>query len=150
MRLYFAALVFFTLPLTAAAQHNLAESNWLRVQALAPGTTITIQSAAHKTRCRFLSATPEALTCARGSNAPQTFDRPAVSLVQQSNRAKSTLLGLGIGTAGGAVFGAAVGRSNSFVPRGAAALDLGAVGAIVGTTIGAAGNFAHHTVYRAP
>ena len=147
-KLLFAFLL--ALPLTAAAQHNPAESNWLRVQALPPQTTISVHSGGHTIRCKFVSATPDSLTCARGDQAPQVFDRTSISLVQQNHREKSTLLGLGIGTAGGAVFGAAIGRQNSFVPRGAAAIVFGAAGAILGTIIGVAGNFAHTTIYRAP
>ena len=90
----------------------------------------------HKTRCHFVSADADSLTCAKGSKTPDVYQRTQITLIQTDNRAKSTLLGLGIGTAGGAAFGAAVGRNGSFVPRGPAAIALGAVGAVIGTVIG--------------
>ena len=147
-----AALLFLALPLAAAtAQHNPAETNWLRVQALTPGRSVTLRTAGHKTHCHFVSADADSILCAKGSSkAPETYQRTDIALVQTDNRAKSTLLGLGIGTAGGAAFGAAIGRNGSFIPRGPAAVALGAVGAVIGTIIGATGNFAHTTVYRAP
>ena len=150
MRLFAAALLL-ALPFTAAAaQHDPAESNWDRVLRIAPGKSLTVKANGHKTTCSLVVANADSLTCAKGKKPADVYQRSQVTLVQVDHRGKSTLLGLGIGTAGGAVFGAAVGRNGSFVPRGVAAIIFAIPGALIGTVIGATGNFAHTTVYRAP
>ena len=123
---------------------------WARVESLPSGVSVEVKALKDNMHCKFKGATDEAITCVSDDGAStHVYPKADVKRVRLPHRGKSTVTGLAIGAGGGAVFGAAVGRNGSLVPRGAAAVVFGVVGAVIGTIVGVSTDFMHTTIYKA-
>jgi len=133
-----------------AQQTTSAEGpSWSKLEGLKPGVGISVKAKQHSGSCSFKSATETELTCLV-SGVAVVYPRAEIKSVKQHHRGRSTLAGFAIGAAAGALIGAPLGQSGSFVGHGAAAVIIGVPGAIIGTIVGASTDFTHSTVYRAP
>jgi outer membrane lipoprotein SlyB len=131
-------LLFVTSAISAAQS---PATDWVSVKALSSGTEVRIAIAkSHAITGKLESVTNTSLTV----NA-QSIDRQQVTRVSvrsKARRKRSTLIGLSVGAAGGAIFGgvlAAACSDNLCGGHGGAIVGSSiAAGAIVGTLIGAA------------
>ena len=99
--------------------------------------------------CSFQSADAESVTCRHGKQT-ETRTRADVLRISVSHRGRSILVGAAIGAGGGAIAGAAVGRNGQIIGRGGLAAILGIPLGVLGGVVGAATDFTHQVVYRAP
>lgn len=173
LKVLITALLVAAVPL-AATQPLLAQQNaapktttqngpdWTRVQSLAPGTRLRIQSANHKTTCNFVSADADAVTCLPGGttsagtpNAAVVFPRATIQVLKQSHRGRSAIIGAAPGTvlaAGGGV-GLATENCSGQLLCGVGPgvfLIFGVLLAGVGALIGGLTDFTASTLYRNP
>jgi uncharacterized protein YcfJ len=136
----------------ASAQQTTPDAgpSWSRLQGLPAGVALHVTTTQQTSNCTFKAATEEALTCSSGSGAAESYPRTGIKSVKIRHRGRSTLAGLAIGAGGGAIIGAPLGQSGSFVGHGAAAVIIAVPGAIIGAIVGAGTDFTHSTVYKAP
>lgn len=122
-------------------------ADWRDVEALAPGTALSIQLERHKQRCSFDYADEERVACStdppRGlltrasmQDTHRVFRRTEIKRVS----VEKPLNGAAIGLAAGAILGVAVGAirggGNSGTTRSGAEVVLGGIGALMGAVIG--------------
>ena len=133
---------------TATAQQAPASmrDEWPRVEALKNGAAVHVRTDTRKVTCAISKVDDQSLSCL-DHGAPLMLTRAEIKSVSVNHLGRSMLIGLGIGAGGGAIIGAAVGRNGSFVPRGAAAAALAAVGGIIGLIIGATTGSFPKTIY---
>jgi outer membrane lipoprotein SlyB len=142
------AALFLASCFSASAQtpSSAQPPSWARLQALPSGAALHVKTTKETTNCAFKSATEEALTCSDGDKA-KTYPRAEVKSVKLRHRGRSALAGLAIGAGGGAVVGASLGRSGSFLGHGEGAVIVAVPGAIIGTIVGICTDFTHSTIY---
>ncbi len=147
---YVAVFLMASGSVANAQQTTPAEGpSWSKLEGLKPGVGISVKAVHHSGSCNFKSATETDLTCLV-SGVAVVYPRAERQSVKQHHRGRSTLAGFAIGAAGGALVGAPLGQSGSFVGHGAAAVIVAIPGAIIGTIVGVSTDFTHSTVYRAP
>lgn len=130
-------------------------SNWQHVQALPLGANIHVKAGRSSASCKLKAVDADSLTCT--SSKDLTFQRAEITSIGIPRRGRSSLIGLAIGGGAGAITGFAIGtggNSNSFFGknafRGPITAVCAAIGGVAGAGVGAATNFAHSTVYKAP
>lgn len=112
-------------------------AGWSVVQAIAAGREVRIVTDSRTVQGTLEQATDAALVLTT-SAGQETVDRAQISVVsvrRESRRKRNALIGLGIGAGAGVGLGAAAGH-DSLIPQGAAAVVVGAIGALVGTVTG--------------
>ena len=135
----------------APAPHD--KHDWSHVQSLPIGTTVLLNSSARHGSCTLKSVDADSLTCTSGKNP--TISRADIKSIKLPHRLASTVLGLTIGAAAGAIGGfVAAGPdapgSFNIITRGDVA-GIFAIGAgFLGAIIGFFTHFASVTVYHAP
>lgn len=147
--------------LTAQSQSTVASSSslpdapkahWSSVTSLRPGTNVWIDTGFHSTRCKFLQATDQKLTC--DADGPREFSASDIRAVRIHNRAESAAVLGGVGAGVGilVVKIVALTLGNGFFDgraSGGAYAGGAAAGAIIFAPIGYATGFLHRTIYRA-
>ena len=126
-----------------------APTGWARVQALSPGEHVHITTGQGTLWCSFESADAQSIRCRHGKQT-ETRTQAEVRRISVSHRGRSMLIGAAIGAGGGAVAGAAVARNGQIIGRGGLAAILGIPLGSLGGAVGAATDFTHQVVYRAP
>jgi uncharacterized protein YcfJ len=154
MRKFLCLAVLLVVPVSFAAAQTetvVQTSGWAAVQALPSGVGLHVSSRSHGSNCIFKSATVDALTCvSTNGQTTNVYPKAEIRSVKLRHRGRSTLAGLAIGIGGGALIGASLGRSGSFVGHGTAATIVAIPGAIIGAIVGASTDFTHSTIYKAP
>ena len=157
----FASLLL--LPLLAVAQQKAVPtpppppqgSNWQHVQALPLGTTIQVKTQTNKTKCALKSVDADSLTCLHGKDI--VFQRSEIRSITIPRKSRSTWTGTAIGAGAGFAIGAggaaATDKGGWFSGAGWDALSgaiFGILGGAIGAGVGAATDFTHSTIYKAP
>lgn len=120
------------LPLVAAAQ---VPSNWENVRALAPGTQVRVAAGpSQKPVEGVLESVTDSALVLRGPTGPQSFARPQIASVsvRKGHRVRNALIGLGVGTAAGALIGFGVGHAGCDKSGGWCGFDESLAAAIGG------------------
>lgn len=148
------ALAALLLLFSTAGLAQPARERWNTLNALGAGSEVRVTLTEGKTvRGFFQKATAEAIVvnAATSQELLARGDVQRVQLKRPSHRGRNTLIGFGIGTAGGLTAGAAVdAKDHDFLPH-AGKIVLGCFGAIVGTVVGVAWPTGRwHEIYRAP
>jgi hypothetical protein len=129
-------------------QSTPAPSGWARVQAVSPNSSITVKARSSHASCKLQSVTGDTLTCLSHGNT-QTFQLAEIISIKAPHRGRSTLAGAAIGAGAGVVIGAAS-IHDGFIGRGAGAIVIGVPGFFIGALVGAATDFTHAAIYKAP
>jgi hypothetical protein len=144
-------LLVSALALACAATAQTNQPAWSGLSALKPGQKIQIVETTGKKHSGTLESVSESTIAIRypaGEASVPLQDVRSVKLIT-NRRLRNTLIGLVVGGGAGAAIGAAIGPSNGFIiGKGYAALFVGALGAVGGTTVGALLP-THETVYTA-
>lgn len=132
------AIIAAGLALTAAAR----SADWANLNQLTPGAEIRVSLVSGKTvRGFFQSATAESVVL-NAATSQETFSRQEVKRVQlkrQGHRGRNTLIGLGVGAAGGLAIGTAADHgTGGDVFNNLGKIALTPLGAIIGTVVGVA------------
>lgn len=117
------------------AQTNLTD--WRLVQAITAGTQARITTGSGTVEGTLDHATNEVLVLT-SATGQETLERPQVSVLfvkKANHRKRNVLIGLGVGTGGGAAIGSAAANS-AYLSKSNGAMAFGAVGALTGTLIG--------------
>lgn len=147
---FFIAATLLSNPPSLSARQKNADSAWSAVQALQPGTTVSVKDRAGKsTRGRLVTVTDQALTLI-DKKGTVAVDRQSIARVAIDNGrsvGKSTLIGAGVGAGAGASVGgviiAAFGGGED--ETGPAVMVVStALGAVAGTAAGALGGLFRH------
>ncbi|MFY9607331.1 MAG: hypothetical protein WAU45_01790 [Blastocatellia bacterium] len=146
---FLAATLLSNSPSLSARQKN-GDSTWSAVQALQPGTTVTVKDKARKsTRGRLVTVTDLALTLI-DKKGTVAVDRQSIAKVVIDNGrsvGRSTLIGAGIGAGAGASVGAVIiaafGGGEDETGPAVMAVST-ALGAVAGTAAGALGGLFRH------
>jgi hypothetical protein len=156
-----AAVAAFTISSLSLAQQSAASppegSNWQHVQALPAGANIHVKAQHNSATCRLKSVDADSLICTHTKDL--TFARAEIKSIIIPRRGRSALISAAIGGGAGAIVGYAVGGSGcksaqNFCLDIVDGKTLAPIGAVVfgaiGAGIGAATDFAHSAVYKAP
>lgn len=138
----------------AFAQTPPPGGNWENISRLSPGAEIRVILADGRSVRGFLQSTAADLLAINATTSQEMLVRQNVKRVQlkrPGHRGRNTLIGLGLGAAGGLVAGAGIDHSakDSWFPN-AGKVVLTPIGMIIGTVVGVAlptGGW--HDVYRA-
>lgn len=133
-------LLLLGIALPAVAQ----STNWRSVQALSAGAEVRVQLSKSGAVQGKLESVSDAAVVVNGKSGQQMFARDEVTRVEtkkQGHRGRHTLIGLGIGAAGGLAAGAAVDASSPCTSFCILGPDPGKmiftpVGAILGALVG--------------
>ena len=126
-----------------------ASTGWAHVQTLSPGAHVHIKTGKGMLWCSFQSADAQSITCRHGKHT-ETRTQADVLRISVSHRGRSILVGAAIGASGGAIAGAVLGRNDTFIGPGGLAALFGIPLGVLGGVAGAATDFTHQVVYRAP
>lgn len=137
----------FTGALPSGGLADTSSQGWAGVQALAPNTALHIKARTHNAHCRLQSADTDTLTCLTGAKA-ETYQRSDILSIKVPHRTRSTIVGLAAGAGVGAIIGAAAGKTDGIIGRGAFAAILAIPLGLIGGLVGAATDFTSATVYR--
>jgi hypothetical protein len=137
------ALLFLTvLAPGAAGQTADTDAAWNRLNRLPAGTEIRVALAGGKTLRGFLQNVAPASISINATTSQETVPRTDIKRIQQkreSHRGRNTLIGLGIGAAGGLTAGGMLDAKTSvnLFPNAAKAIFT-PLGALIGVGVGAA------------
>jgi len=139
---YFYLVLFLLCPGSSNAQDTGISADWSAVERLAAGTQIAVKMKTGQGVEGALNRVLEtSLTLITSRGKREDLNRTdIVSLyeLKKKSATKSTLIGAGLGAAGGVIVGAVVGDSgpSAIVSKGKLAAGAGAVGGGIGTLIG--------------
>ena len=122
-------------------------SNWQHVRALPAGASIHVKAQHSSAICKLKSVDADSLTCTGVKDI--TFQRAEIRSITIPRRGLSTAIGAAAGAGAGVAVGAGLGPT-VWTSRGKGAGVGVAIFAPIGAIIGAATDFAHSTVYKAP
>jgi hypothetical protein len=121
---------------------GIAAAQWSNFNGLAQGSEVRVQTFAGKwTRGFFQKATDHSIVL-NAATSQETIEKAEVKRVQlkkSGHRGRNTLIGLGVGTAGGLATGAGLDAkmNDDWFPNAGKAV-LAPIGAVIGTVIGVA------------
>jgi hypothetical protein len=146
---FIAAILLSNSPSLLARQKN-GNSTWSAVQALQPGTTVSVKDKAGKsTRGRLVMVNDQAVTLIdkRGTVVVDRQNIARVTIDNGRSVGKSTLIGAGVGAGAGAsvggVIAAAFGGGDDDTGPAVMAVST-TLGAVAGTAAGALGGLFRH------
>ncbi len=144
-----------------APQPNNSKSDWRVVEALQPGTPISVRSGGRWHRCNFDYADDASLKCwkegfqqrltaATMAARSPVFRREDVKTVRLEREMDATPIGAAAGVGLGVLGGALRGNSGGYTQSGEM-MGLGLIGGVVGGVTGHVFPIGHHTViYERP
>lgn len=129
-------------------------SNWLDVQAMPTGQSISVKTRDMSANCKIRSVNADALTCTQKKDI--VFQRANVLQIRIPRRGRAALIGAGVGALGLGLTGFVSSTNNNqgwFGPnflRGPVTTVFTVAGGLIGAGVGAGTDFSRSTVYKAP